>query len=640
MKDYGELAEKLSAQLRPQRVARWNDLRTRVKSGTDQERDIVCDDCLKKYSEHSAREFSPSCFTSMDIQIRSDPQLAALDADEQSQWWYLNDVIAWARVEIDWEPRWYQIEALRCTARRKIFRMGRQIGKTELLAILALYHVATQANFRVVILCPYQDQVDIIFDRIRKYIQKSQLLSNPEFRIRDRMNPHEIEFAHPDGNSSMIGITAGVRTGQKGDKSRGQTPNLLILDEGDMLDDETLESVLASLTGTGPIAQMIVSSTPTGRRGLFFKWCVNKGLGFREFHYTSMVSPNWSAEMELFYRETYSENSFSHEFLAEFGEMEIGLFQHKHIEASLREYSITNSQPIKGEIYAMGADWNRKGIGVHIMITGYCPETGKLRPAYKEVISAGEFTQHAAVDRMAELNAIWSPNWIYVDEGDGTTQIEALKIKGMNNPQGRLHRKVKGIDFGSKVLVRDPLTKAFVKKMVKPLVVDMAVRHVERLDVILPKSEDTSTGLVGQMREFRVLRYGREGQPVFSDEKEHTLVAWMLTVYAFVMEMTDLAKITSSNRIAFTGHFGEDSMDTHPSMESREVREKRDKISPKPRIFAINSGHKDWDGTMAQLMGKSGRSFRESMGNKDHPMSGRLGRTTWERERKGDPKDD
>jgi replicative DNA helicase len=433
-----------------------------------------------------------------------------------------------------------------------------------------------------------------------------------------------------------------VRTGQKGDKSRGQTPNLLIVDEGDMLDDETLESILASLTGTGPIAQMILSSTPTGRREMFYKWCVNKALGFREFHYSSMVSPNWSAEMELFYRETYSENAFAHEFLAEFGEMEIGIFQHKFVEASLADYSITKAEPARGDIHAFGVDWNRKGVGVHIIVSAYSPETGKMRPVYKEVISAGEFTQHKSISRIAELNTIWNPEWIYVDEGDGTTQIEALKLWGMQHPTTRLHRKIRGIDFGSTTMIRDPLTKAFVKKAVKPLVVDMCARNVERLNVVLPRAEDTSTGLVGQMREFRILRYGRDARPVYSDDKEHTLIAWMLSIFAFVMEMTDLAKVNSSNRVAFTGHMGTGDTQIIP-FQSREFREKRDKVASRPRTF--DTGRKDvQDLTFDEFIGRphptEGRKFRNVLGRVDRTVPGFLGRPTWEKKSHRDPKDD
>lgn len=552
----------------------------------DDERDVICDDCLRFYEGSCNREFSPECTLTTDIRVRQQQDVMDhLTEDEIYQFWYMNDPVAWAKVELNWDPRWYQIEPLRCTAKKKVFRMGRQVGKTEILALLALYTVATQPNQSVVLLCPYQDQVDLIFKRVRAFIQRSELLSDNAFKTRDKMNPHEVEFYHPEGVSWILGMTAGVRTGQHGDKFRGQTPTLLVIDEADMLDDGTIESVLASLTGAGPIAKMVVSSTPTGRRGMFWKYCTNKRMDFREFHYTSMVSPNWTRELELFYRETYSENGFAHEFLAEFGEMEVGVFQHKFIEASVEDYSLAGAQPRKGEMYTMGVDWNRKGIGVHIIITGFDFATSRFRVAAKKIIDSGQFTQHKAIREIVRLNEIWNPEYIYVDEGDGTTQVEALQLWGLKNPGTQLHHKVTGIDFGSKTLIRDPLTGKMIKKATKPLIVDMCVRQVERMNCILPKGEDTKQGLVGQMRDFAIVRYGREGQPIYSDDKEHTLIAWMLSVYAVVIELTDIAKVKGSSKIAFTGPLGEGQSDLIAGHKIREFRERKKKLEPKQRTF-------------------------------------------------------
>jgi replicative DNA helicase len=633
------VAEALRAELKPIRQAKFRDHRVRVRQGTDQERDLVCDDCLKFYEGNCDREFSPDCKLTTDIQAREKKEIFDhLTEDEQLQFWYMEDPIAWAKVELDWDPRWYQIEPLRCSAKKKVFRMGRQIGKTEILAILALFDLITKPNSWIVILCPYQDQVDLVFKRLRAFIQKSEVLSNPDFKVRDKMNPHEIEYAHPEGNSWVLGMTAGVRTGQQGNKFRGQTPTLLIIDEADMLDDMTLESVLASLTGAGPIARMVVSSTPTGRRGMYWKYCTNKRLDFREFHYTSMVSPYWTPELELFYRETYSENGFAHEFLAEFGEMEVGVFQHKYIEASLQDYSLAGAVPRAGEMYSMGVDWNRKGIGVHIIISGFDFTTSKFRVSCKRIVDANEFTQHRAIQEIVKLNEIWNPEYIYVDEGDGTTQVEALHLWGMQHPNTRLHRKVKGVDFGSKTLIRDPLTKQFVKKATKPLVVDLCARQVERLNCILPKGEDTQNGLVGQMREFAIIRYGREGQPVYADDKEHTLIAWMLSVYAVVIELTDIARVKGSSKIAFTGPLGQGQSDLIAAHKIREFRERKRKLTPLPRTFDTGyTRSKLNQGSMSDFIGMHAdslmRGFRKRAGHMSDSRSGHMGRPTWDRSR-------
>lgn len=516
--------------------------------------------------------------------------------------------------------------------------MGRQIGKTEILSILALYNACTKPNFRVVILCPYQDQVDLVFERLRNFIQRSDLLSDKTFKTQDKMNPHFIKFYHPEGSSSIIGITAGVRTGQKGDKARGQTPNLLIIDESDMLDDQTLEAVLAMLTGGGENVQLVISSTPTGRHGNYRKWCLNKTMDFKEFYFPSKVSPNWTPEIELFYRESYSENAYAHEFDAEFGEMDVGVFQHKFVEASLDTYSLVNATPQPGELYSMGVDWNRKGKGVHIIITGYCPETQMFRTAYKDIVDANEFVQHKAIQRVAALNAIWQPDFIYVDHGDGDTQIEALQLYGMAKPATRLHRIVKGIDFGSKVVVRDPLTKAFVKKPVKPFMVDLCVRRVESMMCIFPRGEDVTNGLVGQMRDYTVVRYGRDGQKIYKDEGEHTLIAWMLSIYAIIMELSDIAKVDHTNRVAHVGPLGQPGAtnDLLTAHQAREFRERSKRLSPQgrtglsPEAKARVAPLVDTpiDGKL-DLSGLSLRARIGKIGTSNKVGPGHFGRPTW-----------
>lgn len=551
------------------------------------ETDFVCNNCLKSYFESFEGMLPLNCDLSTDILLRDQSdEIEKLEQLEKDQWYALNDPIAWAKVELDWEPRWYQVEPLRCTAKRKVLRCGRQIGKSELLAILSLFYPATRANFRTVILCPYQDQVDLIFARIRKFVKRSETLRNPAFKSQDKMNPHEIKFDHPDGESSIFGMTTGARTGQKGDKYRGQTPSLLVVDEMDMLSDATMESVTASLTGAGPIAMLAISSTPTGRHGLFWKYCTRKHLGFKEFHFTAKVSPHWTDELEMLYMDTYSENGYAHEILAEFGEMEVGIFQHKYIDSSLRDYNLNSSDRTGNKIYTIGVDWNRGGIGVHIVIMEYDPATQVYKVVGKEIVDSGQFTQAAAVNRIIELNEKWDPAYIYVDQGDGQYQTEDLQLVGLGDKSTGLHKKVKAIKFGAKIEVIEPVNQEVVKKAVKPFMVELCARRVECGECIFPKSEDTDRGLVGQMRDYEVIRYGRDGQPIYTEENEHTLIAWMLSIYAVIIEFSPLTKTSYSVRVARTGPLGSPEVPAlQDHKKKRDLRERAKRLQPTSRLL-------------------------------------------------------
>ena len=49
---------------------------------------------------------------------------------------------------------------------------------------------------------------------------------------------------------------------------------------------------------------------------------------------------------------------------------------------------------------------------------------------------------------------------------------------------------------------------------------------------------------------YKVERYTAEGRPVYSAEHDHMLTAWMLAIYGFWMEHTDIAAPTNVTRIA------------------------------------------------------------------------------------------
>jgi hypothetical protein len=73
----------------------------------------------------------------------------------------------------------------------------------------------------------------------------------------------------------------------------------------------------------------------------------------------------------------------------------------------------------------------------------------------------------------------------------------------------------------------------------------------------LPESEDIKNGLVGQIRDYTVIRTTALGQPVYSDDNDHTLVAWMLSIFAATMEHSDISKQSRIPRVGIAGRFGE-----------------------------------------------------------------------------------
>lgn len=513
----------------------------------------TCKTCLLKYRDDFGRMI-PMCRLGADVAGGIQDQTGALSSltpDEQTLMQVYRDPVLWAKLEFGWEAYWYQSGAIRCSSQRKLYRYGRRTGKTASLIVEILWCAWTKPNkkpneaYNVLIVCPYDKQVTLIFDRLREMIGKSRRVSDSV--VRDTANPQRIELSN---GAIILGVSAGVRSGGNADQVRGQDGDLIVLDEAAMLDDKSIESILAILT-TDPNCRIIASGTPTGTRNQFYIWSTNKVLGYREFHFTSRVAPSWSAEVEMFYRQTYSATGFAQEFMAEFGEEEAGVFQQKYIDASVTKYDLSDCLHEARNLYCMGVDWNSVGHGTHIIVQEYDTTSNMFRVVAKEVVETSEFTQDTAINRILYLDSIWHCNYIYVDVGFGGHQIETLRRIGMSMPGSNLAQKLKPVDFGSKTEIKDPRTQQAIKKYTKPLIVDLAARRLESYQCILPTSEDYQIGLVGQIRAFKVENYGRDGRPVYSSENDHTLVAWMLTIFGLIMEYTDLAKTAVTSRVRF-----------------------------------------------------------------------------------------
>lgn len=538
-----------------------------------QDTDYICRSCLDLYGQTQDGLFSPICKGTCQIQQRrkdADGGYQHLSEEEVTLQKTMENPVSFAKLMFDWEARPYQEEMLLCSSKRKVVRAGRRIGKTECMAIKILHLMMTNPGFVIIVVCPYEYQVKVIFDILRKMIAKSEIYQNEI--IRDVHDPHTLELA---SGSLVVGFTAGVKTGERANKVRGQGGNAIFLDEMDYLDNGSIESIMALYTDNKDVL-VWASSTPTGKRELFFAWCMDKSQGYKEFHYTSRVSPAWDAETELFFLSFYSDLGFTHEFLAEFGESETAVFSAGHLDMSVQSYeysdypgprTVMTAVGEKVPFYVMGVDWNSTGTGVHIVIIEYNPFDYKMRMVYKEIVNPGEFTQRMAMERIVLLNTHWNLDWIYVDAGFGTTQVETLHAMGMKYPKSGLHKKLKSIEMGGKTEIYDVAAKRFgvkVKKETKHLMVEIAARRVEDGQCIFPKVEERPGGLVEQLRNYEVKRYAVNGKPIYTDKNEHTAIAWMLAVFALIIEYTSLAKMMHANRIASVATFENNKPVTKP----------------------------------------------------------------------------
>lgn len=491
--------------------------------------------------------------------------------------------------------RSYQKKMISYQGPKKVYRCGRRIGKSVSLAIEALWLAFVTEGVRILICTPYKQQTANLWkDGFNKLIKGNPFLESSIAKT--GQNPYLIEFKN---GARILGLTAGSSTGNKGASIRGQNADILILDEVDYMGQEAIQTIQA-IAATSKKTRIIISSTPTGKREYFYDACTNKNLGFEQFHFPSSHNPEWVSvedarkrglqlheSQEYLFRNTTSEYDYLHEYEAEFGEENQGVFKHKLLDSSLITYDPLNEElevnglrwfcgdtQVTENLYAMGVDWNGTKVGTQIVITEYCRVptairhlvdngsgqmclqttmvTKKYRTFYRESVSIENMTQLESISRIIELTKRFKIDHIYVDAGFGTTNIEELKLYGIKHPESGMTQKLVPIDFASNISIYDPYTKEEVKKSMKPFCVNNAVTCLERNELLLPDSEDEKIKLVGQMREYRIEKISPLGTPRYSEDNDHILDAFNLSLLAFQMEYSELIRLSYTNEIAIS----------------------------------------------------------------------------------------
>lgn len=485
----------------------------------------------------------------------------------------LLDPYLWGCTNFNLNPRDYQEVMTNCTSTMKVFRTGRRVGKTEVMLINALHRMMLNKNKKVLLFTPYETQIRVFFNRIQEWMDKSPMLSQAKKRF--VQSPFTFELYN---GSSLIGFTTGTKSGMKSASARGQEADIIILDEADYLTRDDLTAILPMLQKTDETSiedkELWCASTPTGRHDFFYEWA--NSSAFKEFHHASWINPAWNAEEEARSHDLFpNETDWEHEYAAEWGEEKEGVYSQAYIERAVAlsrtllgndgRWDYKKQIPKGGCTYTIGVDWNSSANGVQIVVAEMDPMLitsedmqkgirNRFRIATRVDVDSKEFTQTKAVQKIIELNRIWNPKAIYVDEGYGMTQIEDLRRYAHKHPESKILSRLKGINFSSMHEVKDPANKTTIKKPMKPFMVNNAVRYFEDNVILLNKSD---TEFEKQLRDYTVAKRSREGRPVYSEGNDHILDAFNLAILAFTMEFSDLGKPVYTSNMHMTGPMGE-----------------------------------------------------------------------------------
>lgn len=496
--------------------------------GIDYELHPVCQRCI----------YNHTIVKKLDFEIRCNP----LPADwfeikdrefetEQDEFWYRAtldpDFYAKYCCGIESGLRNAQKEILFCNAYRKVLRLPRQTGKTIAMGVEALHYANTHRNQRVLIIVPYEDQIRNIFEKMDEMIRMSNVLPDhfKKFKGGKYFGSKPFEIVCTTTGSRISGFNVNQSGGTT---VRGQTAQKIIIDEVDYTVPEAIAAVFSMMTSNPNIA-LTVGSTPKGTKEFFYESCHSPK--FHEVHYKFREIESYTPEIEEDMRTSLSHEDFRREIEAEFIMQESGVFNPKLIDAAVQDYEYDMPGTVKQGIYTIGVDWNEGVAGVHIVVLKFAEERNKFIPVNVYIVPPSEFTQLEAVNRILEFNEIYKPKKILVDQGFGQTQIQMLKKHGVDNPESHLKESLVILDYGSHVERLDPFTKEKKKVSLKPLIVEVSVRYLEKGLIVLPKSEDLQSKMVGQIRNYKTERVSDSNVPKYSKGNVHTMEAWMNALY-------------------------------------------------------------------------------------------------------------
>lgn len=503
-------------------------------------------------------------------------RLIKTSVDAQKVKAVLDDPVKWAQIFVriydskkrdytPWCARWYQAEMLQDKSIKKVYRCGRRTGKTETMILEALHKVTTNKHFRILFVTPYENQVRLIFMRIKEILADSPLLKAMVKSATS--NPYKIEFQ--DG-CSILGFTTGSASGSGGASIRGQRADWIFLDECDYMQESDFDAVL-TIAGERDDIGITISSTPTGRRGKFYQACTDPALNFHEHYHPSMHNPNWSAKMEAEFKALLSDQGYVHEIEANFGTQDTGVFNKNKVDEATKVryytyskldcyqqdyadyrrkeeginveelfYSLDQPAPFN-PLRTVGVDFDKYGASSSILILDFVPELGRFMVLNRIEVPRSEYQYDVAVNMIIEVNEIYNPSWIYLDAGSGEYQIERLHIYGDEHPESGLKHKVVRRHFKQSLEILDPITQEIDKKPLKQFMVNQLQIAFERDYMILSPFDEV---LHKQLIDYEVIkRSSSTNDPIFTNINEHFVDALGLAYLAFVLEFPDLTNV-------------------------------------------------------------------------------------------------
>lgn len=505
----------------------------------------MCKNCqreqIRKYGEITIK-----CSGPKDISVLDQNIVANMNSDELDEIKQAMSPVYWAEKNIDvnqqdptkrlYVNRWYQSMQITCSASKKAIRCGRRSGKSYGLGIDIANRLVQNSNYQILVVTPFLSQAKELTNVVKKILRSlgDTIGTWDDLVERSVTSPYQ-EIQMKNG-STFKAFTAG---NDNANAVRGQGAHLIIIDEADFLTQEAFDSITAILMDK-PNTEIICTSTPMGE-GLLYKFANSKD--YKEFHFPSFCIPHYNDDMDKEFRNSLSMMAYIQEIMAEFGLSDNSVFDTDLVNRSTligTSESLHNVITNRNRyIVSLGCDWNADKVGTRICVIAYDKIEHKVIIANLSNVRREGWTQVAAIDKIVELNRLYTPDYIYVDEGFGEANVQQLKLIAVNlfgkvpadHPDLKL-RDVVPVNFSSTLELRDVMTGEIRKKYFKNFIVETTKRALET--GLLAFKDPISVPIVEQMKNYIIKSRAANGRETYEAKSQeigdHDLDAFMIAL--------------------------------------------------------------------------------------------------------------
>jgi hypothetical protein len=228
------------------------------------------------------------------------------------------DPVAFAKDALAFEADDWQKTLLRSKAPQVILNNSRQSGKSTVTAILALHKAVFTSNSLILLISPSLRQSKELFSKVIAFLKSLQ-----PAQILEEDNRLSCELSNGSRICSLPGDPKTVRG--------YSAPALILEDEAAFVDDELFTAIKPMLAVSR--GQLILMSTPFGRRGHFFDVWQSGGDAWQRISVPADACPRISAEFLRRERESMNEWRFRQEYMCEFVETQDQVFSYDVIRA-------------------------------------------------------------------------------------------------------------------------------------------------------------------------------------------------------------------------------------------------------------------------------------------------------------------